>query len=66
MRDTRDELLSLALTSVKAIGFKLKLEIAEHAGVNEAIVRESFVKTGICSIECRFLNRFKTAPVERD
>ena len=64
VRDTRDELLSLASTDVHAIGFKPKLAVAKHPAVTASNVRESFVKTGIWSMDYRFLDRLKTAAFE--
>ena len=66
VRDTRDDLLSLASTNVHAIGFKLKLAVSGHTAVTASIVRESFVKTGIWPVHYRFLDRLQTATFERE
>ena len=66
VRDTRDELLTLASTNIHAMGFKLKLAVAGHATVTASIVRESFVRTGIWPMDFRFLDRLKTAAFERE
>lgn len=64
IRETRDALLKMATTNVHAMGFKLKLAVAGHAGVTPDVVRKSFVNTGIWPMDYRFAERLRDKAVK--